>query len=1105
MTETPKKIRLLLPLICMVGFFVSLPKSYAAVWLNENFNSYTNGQIPTAAGQILSVNGATGAVIAVTNAGNVMLRLNKLQSNNAIPASTNSVQFTFTLSDTNFTTPRQQGYISFNVQQVSPNSVGTANNYMQFRVGPNDTNTFASAANGFLDLRFYNNAATKNIQILSPANGSLSATTNAISQTDPVAIKIWYNNLSSAMTYTNPVGASVTLNGNSLIVYANNTLLCTNSAWANGQPLTNSVTSGSGTSSTIGKIGFFITTGNGADFYIDNLYAADTAPAAASPPVITSPSTTNAYLGRTFSYQITGSNSPTSFNAVGLPAGLTNNPTTGQITGTPTGSLGTSAVTLTASNSAGTSSEFTLSITVNPTPVVTWNNTGSAWATSSCWTNGAAPVSDWSTDTAVFTGDYGNSNNAVTLVTGRQVSTILFNAGANAYTFDGGDITVGNGITNNSLNAQIFNSKVYGNSNRTWTTVAGGSLVFNGGVDITSAGSSANRTLTLGGGGNFTITGTIGNGGTATNGAITVSSTGLTLFSGANTYSGLTTVNANSTLKLGNALALGTTTNGTTISSGGVLDLNGQNVSGEALSLAGTGIGSGGALINSGSSDASWSGTVALVNSATYINASAGKKITLSGVVSGDLKGIYKMGPGPLELSGTNTFSGTNQVIDGAMILSGPNAATGYTLDGYATNISPRLQLTLSNALSASANLTGSSTLSRTGTLEFATAGDYILNQYLGNNINLTNSSGSASSLIFTNNNHAFSSGGGRTLANQSTNLSVTFLGQLDISGNANADCTISAIGPVVISNRIYNSNTNFTRGLSKTESGALTIYGTNNYNGSTTVSRGILSIPTGGSLANCGATVVRGSGTSSGNSASLNLAGAAGVVQVSTNGYVRGGGSITSLQVQDGGTVEVAVGSTWITGGSIDFAAGSKVSVTGTPTAGQNYTLMTAASAITGTPTLSAPIAGFDLVISGNSLLLKPASVSSGFDAWLSNYPSLTGDSAARTADPDGDGMSNQDEYAFGTDPTSAGSKRLTSVDTGTSGQVTLKWLQRDGVTYLVKSSIDLSAGFGDTETGASASSPQPSGLASGLTQYEITVSTTGTRKFIRVQATVP
>ena len=191
-------------------------------------------------------------------------------------------------------------------------------------------------------------------------------------------------------------------------------------------------------------------------------------------------------------------------------------------------------------------------------------------------------------------------------------------------------------------------------------------------------------------------------------------------------------------------------------------------------------------------------------------------------------------------------------------------------------------------------------------------------------------------------------------------------------------------------------------------------------------------------------------------------------------------------------------------TTGALTLNAGSTISVTGTPSSGTTYTLVTAAS-ISGTPTLSAPITGFSLVKSGNSLLLQPASAVSGFDAWLSNYPSLTGASAARTADPDGDGMSNQDEYAFGTNPTSSGSKSLTAVDTGTTGQVTLKWLQRDGVTYVVKSTTDLSAGFSYTETGASASSPQPGGLASGLTQYQITVSTSGTRKFVRVQATVP
>jgi len=104
-----------------------------------------------------------------------------------------------------------------------------------------------------------------------------------------------------------------------------------------------------------------------------------------------------------------------------------------------------------------------------------------------------------------------------------------------------------------------------------------------------------------------------------------------------------------------------------------------------------------------------------------------------------------------------------------------------------------------------------------------------------------------------------------------------------------------------------------------------------------------------------------------------LNLAGAAGVVQVSTNGFVRGGGSITSLQVQEAGAVEVAVGSTWTTGGTIDFATGSKVSVTGTLTAGNTYTLMTASAPITfatGSPTLVGAT-GWALRVDGANLLL--------------------------------------------------------------------------------------------------------------------------------------
>jgi len=71
-------------------------------------------------------------------------------------------------------------------------------------------------------------------------------------------------------------------------------------------------------------------------------------------PVITSASSATGTVGTALSYQITAANSPTSFNAAGLTAGLSVS-TGGLISGTPS-TVGTSSVTISAANSSGTGS-----------------------------------------------------------------------------------------------------------------------------------------------------------------------------------------------------------------------------------------------------------------------------------------------------------------------------------------------------------------------------------------------------------------------------------------------------------------------------------------------------------------------------------------------------------------------------------------------------------------------------------------------------------------------------------------------------------------------------------------------------------------------------
>jgi hypothetical protein len=87
--------------------------------------------------------------------------------------------------------------------------------------------------------------------------------------------------------------------------------------------------------------------------------------AAAYAPTITSPATATATFDVPFAYQVTATESPLSYDAIGLPSGLSINSTTGLISGTPTVTTGSPfMVSLSATNGVGTG-VASLALTVN--------------------------------------------------------------------------------------------------------------------------------------------------------------------------------------------------------------------------------------------------------------------------------------------------------------------------------------------------------------------------------------------------------------------------------------------------------------------------------------------------------------------------------------------------------------------------------------------------------------------------------------------------------------------------------------------------------------------------------------------------------------------
>lgn len=225
-----------------------------------------------------------------------------------------------------------------------------------------------------------------------------------------------------------------------------------------------------------------------------------------------------------------------------------------------------------------------------------------------------------------------------------------------------------------------------------------GNNTFAGNITLAAASTvntESGTTLTIGaGGGTNTITNggntltidgagdTVLNSAISGTGGLTKTGNGTTTSNVASTYTGTTNIN-DGTLLITNASALGDTTNGTSVTSGGTLDLSGGiTVTGETLNLAGTGHAGQGALRSLTGSNA-WNDNITLTDDATITSETASTTLTI-GADAGD--NTITNGGNTITIDGAgDTFFNSQFSGTGGLVKNGEGTATlffGNNSDG---------------------------------------------------------------------------------------------------------------------------------------------------------------------------------------------------------------------------------------------------------------------------------------------------------------------------------------------------------------------------------------------------------------------------------------
>ena len=562
-----------------------------------------------------------------------------------------------------------------------------------------------------------------------------------------------------------------------------------------------------------------------------------------------------------------------------------------------------------------------------------------------------------------------------------------------------GTLQVGNGGTSGAIAGDI-------------EVAAGGTLAFNRSDDL------AFGNVVIGSGGLTKLAGNT-----------------LTL-TGNNTYAGLTTVSAG-TLQLGDGGASGSIGGNVSVAGGATLKFNRSDnltfdgaingggslvkLNSNTLILTGNNTYTGGTTVSAGTLDignggtsGSIAGNVSLTDPSSILRFNRSDAVTFSGAISGGGT-LAKLGAGTLILTGDSTYAGATTVSEGTLQLgnggtTGSIAGTVNVGTGATLSINRSDNLTFANVVTGSGGLTklAGNTLTLTGENTYAggttvsagtlrignggTTGSVAGNVSVGGGATLSfNRSDN-----FTFGNAVTGAGGLTKLAGNTLTLTAehTYPGGTTVSAGTlrigDGGTSGSIAGNVAVGSGAtlgFNRSDDVTFGgavsgngaLAKLTGNTLTLTGSNNYNGGTTVSAGMLQIGNGATTGSISGSVSVGAGATLRFNRSDNL---------TFGGAISGGGGLSKLGA---GTLTLTGNSTY-TGGTTVSAGTLQVGNGGnTGSIAGNVSVASAAAlsfnrsnAVTFGGVISgdgglAKLAGNTLTLTGNNTYAGGTTVSAG------------------------------------------------------------------------------------------------------------------------------